>query len=234
MTEGGGAMGMGGYLALGFFSWVLWNAVLAWAFTAFTDGHASTFWTAFLVLLAIRLLFAVADSLLHVLTFALYRKKFVVQQIVKDFHRLGFPKRENLNEDGLMYLRRLQQSEAMPFVVRRAAAFMEGQFDFADKAGVVLARQAESTLEAAVDAWSTTPAMAIRSQSAADEREYWEYEKARVAIRKKYDPRGEWNEGTPGIPEEYGREIDDLRRAHEGMLRRRNGYTDADFLEGTH
>src|SRR5687768_4947357 len=120
-------MSAGWYIALGFVSPLLWNAIIAWAFTAFTDGNTSTFWTVFFVVLGIRLLLSVADSLFQMVTFALYRKKFVVQKIVEDFRRLGFPQRENLNEDWLMYLTRLQQTESLPFAVRRAAAFMEGQ-----------------------------------------------------------------------------------------------------------
>src|SRR5688572_7936769 len=157
-------MSAGWYMALAFISPLLQNMVLAWGFTAITNGNSSTFWTAFFVLIGIRLFFAVADSILSALSFMLYRKKFVVQHLVNDFRRFEFPKRENLNEDWLMYLKRLQETESLPFTVRRTAAFLEGQYELADKSGFVMGRQSESALEAAVDAWSTTPQLAVLNQ----------------------------------------------------------------------
>lgn len=223
-------MTVGWYMALGFVSPLLLNAVLAWAFTAFTNGNSSTFWTTFFVLIGIRLFFALVDSIFSVLSFKLYRKKFVVQQLVNDFRRFEFPKREDLNEDWLMYLKRLQATESLPFTVRRTAAFLEGQFDLADKSGFLMGRQSEAAMEAAVNAWSTTRELAIASQREADEKEYWEFQKASDALRKKYDPNHEWNEATT-TPPEYQTEHRALLLAHKAMLRRRNGWTDADFRE---
>lgn len=223
-------MSAGWYMALGFISPLLLNAVIAWAFTAITNGNSSTFWTVFLVLIGIRLFFAVVDSIFSALSFTLYKKKFVVQQLVNDFRRFGFPKREDLNEDWLMYLKRLQETESLPFTVRRTAAFLEGQFDLADKSGFLMGRQSEAAMEAAVNAWSTTPELAIASQREADEKEYWEFRKASDALRKKYDPNHEWNEATT-TPTEYQTEHRALLLAHKAMLRRRNGWTDADFRE---
>ena len=221
-------MSVAWYIALGLMSPLLQNLILAWAFTAITDGNSSTFWTAFVVLIGIRIFFTVVDSLFSALSFTFYRKKFVVQQLVNDFRRFEFPKREDLNEDWLAYLKRLQEAESLPFTVRRTAAFLEGQYELADKSGFVMGRQSEAVMEAAVNAWSTTPQPAIRSQREADEREYWEYRQGHDAIRKKYDPRSEWDEATP-LPEEYVKEIRDHNIAHAGMLRRRNAWTDADF-----
>ena len=70
---------------------------------------------------------------------------------------------------------------------------------------------------------------AIREREEADETEYWEYRKKHDAIRDKYDPRHEWNEGTLSIPKEYLKEIQNLNIAHQAMLRRRNGWADGDF-----
>lgn len=69
----------------------------------------------------------------------------------------------------------------------------------------------------------------IREREEADETEYWEYRKKHDAIRDKYDPHHEWNEGTFSIPKEYLKEIQNLNIAHQAMLRRRNGWTDSDF-----
>lgn len=221
-------MSDGWFFLLAFLSPLLQNMVLAWVFTAITNGNSATFWTAFVVLVAIRLFFYLVDAIFNALSFTLYRKRYVVRKLVEDFRRFGFPLRENLNEDWLMYLQRLQQSESIAFPVRRAAAFIEGQYEFAEKSGFLLARQSESAMEAAVDAWSTTPQLAVRNQREADEKEYWEYRNAADAIRKKYDPRHEWNEAAQ-VPEEYATELHDLNVAHEAMLRRRNGRTDDDF-----
>jgi hypothetical protein len=168
----GRIMSVDWYMALVFVSPLLQNLILAWAFTAITNGNSSTFWTAFVTLIGIRLFFTVVDSLFSVLSFTFYRKKFVVQQLVNDFRRFEFPKREDLNEDWLAYLKRLQETESLPFTVRRTAAFLEGQCELADKSGFVMGRQSEAVMEAAVNAWSTTPLLAVRSQREADEREY--------------------------------------------------------------
>src|ERR1043166_3241783 len=134
-------MSDGWYVLLGFLSPLLQNVILAWAFTAFTNGNSTTFWIAFVALLGIRLFFSLVDTIFNALSFSLYRKKFVVRKIVDDFRRFEFPRRENLNEDWLMYLKRLQESETVPFAVRRAAAFIEGQMEVADKTGFVVGRQ---------------------------------------------------------------------------------------------
>ncbi len=69
---------------------------------------------------------------------------------------------------------------------------------------------------------------ALVKQHEEDEKEYWEYRKKHDAVREKYDPRHEWNEATR-VPQEYLKEIRSLNLSYEGMLRRRNGWTDQDF-----
>lgn len=133
--------------------WPLPTLLIAWGYTAFADGHAKEFWIAFAVLLVVRLVFSLFDTLVSVLSWTVYRKRFVVEAIVNDFRRFNFPKRE-VNEDWLEYLSRIQSTESLPFPARRTAAFMEGQMDILDKSGFVRGTQSESALTAAVDAWA--------------------------------------------------------------------------------
>src|ERR1700752_4009638 len=141
-------------------SFIVWSLVfsplptllIAWGYTAFADGHSKDFWIAFAVLLVVRLVFSLFDTLVNVLSWKLYRKRFIVDAIVNDFRRFNFPKRE-ANEDWLQYLSRIQSSESLPFSARRTAAFMEGQMDIHDKSGFVLGMQSESAFTAAIDAW---------------------------------------------------------------------------------
>lgn len=68
----------------------------------------------------------------------------------------------------------------------------------------------------------------LQLQSEADEREFWECRKQCEAVRDKWDPGRTWNEGT-SVPDAYLEEIRAINLAHQGMLRRRNGWTDRDF-----
>jgi hypothetical protein len=68
----------------------------------------------------------------------------------------------------------------------------------------------------------------LKKQAEADETLFWELQKKGDAIRDKYDPRREWNEATV-VPDEYLAEIRALNLEYGGVLRRRNGWTDADF-----
>ena len=58
-------------------------------------------------------------------------------------------------------------------------------------------------------------------QEKADDETYRrEYLPQHQAIRKKYDPKDEWNEGT-SLPPEYVKEMADLNERHGDMLERR-------------
>jgi hypothetical protein len=111
------------FVVLSLLFWPLPNLLIAWAYAAFADGSSREFWIAFAVLVVVRLVFSIFDALVSVLSWKLYRKRFVVDAIVRDFRRFNFPKREP-HEDGLQYLSRVQDTENLPFATRRAAAFM--------------------------------------------------------------------------------------------------------------
>jgi hypothetical protein len=141
------------FVVLTFVSWPLPNLLIAWAYTTFVGGHSRDFWIAFGVLVVVRLVFSSFDVLVNLLTWKLYRKRFVVDAIVKDFRRFNFPKRDP-DEDWLEYLSRIQGTESLPFGTRRAAAFMEGQMDIQDKSGIAQGVQSESALKAAIKMWT--------------------------------------------------------------------------------
>ena len=61
-----------------------------------------------------------------------------------------------------------------------------------------------------------------------DEADFWEHQRKGDAIRAKYDPEHIWNEAT-SLSQEYLDEIQNLNLEYSTMLRRRNGWTDADF-----
>ncbi len=69
---------------------------------------------------------------------------------------------------------------------------------------------------------------AAKKQREEDETDFWKWQKSRDAIRAQYDPEHEWNEIST-IPQEYSSEIQELNSKYQGMLRRRNGWTDHDF-----
>lgn len=61
-----------------------------------------------------------------------------------------------------------------------------------------------------------------------DETCFREHREAHDALRKKYDPRNEWNEAT-SVPPEYLSEVKELNSRYREMLIRRNGWTEKDF-----
>ncbi|MEO8019720.1 MAG: hypothetical protein ABI769_18065 [Pseudomonadota bacterium] len=52
--------------------------------------------------------------------------------------------------------------------------------------------------------------------------EYWEYKRKHDAIRDKYDPEGEWNEGT-SVPWAFTKEIQELNEEYHDVIVRRFG-----------
>jgi uncharacterized protein HemX len=68
----------------------------------------------------------------------------------------------------------------------------------------------------------------MHQQEEHDEREFWEHDAKRRAIRAKYDPKNEWNEAT-SLPADFVRESTELNLQYRQMLQRRNGWTAKDF-----
>jgi hypothetical protein len=69
---------------------------------------------------------------------------------------------------------------------------------------------------------------AEKQQRERDEKEYWEYAAKSDALRKKFDPKNEWNEAT-SVPRAYREELRELHLQYRGMLMRRNDWKDEDF-----
>lgn len=63
---------------------------------------------------------------------------------------------------------------------------------------------------------------AERAQKKHDQLLWREYDAEHKAIRRKYDPKNEWNEAT-STPREYREEIDELNHTYHDMLKRRFG-----------
>lgn len=147
-------MGDTTYALLALFSPLVQKLVIAWVFAAVTNSDAGTIGLAFAVLIGIRLIFYLGSAIFKMVAFGLYRKRFVVRKMLDDLRRLQFPMREDPDEDWLTYLTRTQKTESLPFSVRRAAAFMEGQMDLHSKSGLLLRVESESVMKAALSAWT--------------------------------------------------------------------------------
>ena len=89
-----GTMSKSSFIVLSLVFWPLPNLLIAWAYTTFTDGRSHDFWVAFAVLVVVRLVYSFFDMLANVLSWKLYRKRFVVDAIVNDFRRYSFPRRQ--------------------------------------------------------------------------------------------------------------------------------------------
>jgi uncharacterized membrane protein YebE (DUF533 family) len=63
-----------------------------------------------------------------------------------------------------------------------------------------------------------------------DEKAFWDYQTKHNSIRAKFDPTNSWNEATT-VPDDYKEEIRQLNLLYANMLRRRNAWTEADFVD---
>ena len=92
--------------------------------------------------------------------------------------------------------------------------------------GILLGMRMHSASESALEIYSPKAETTITKEQ--DEISFLEHWGKSDAIRAKYDPGNEWNEYTI-IPQEYLDECRKLNLEYQGVLRRRNGWTDSDF-----
>lgn len=112
--------------------------LVAWGFTVLTDGEASTFWKALLVLFALRTLFALIDTLGGVLRWRLWGRNLLVAHALDWFTARQFPQREYANDDMGNYLVRIIDDPKQPLALRMAAAELDRTFGVYEQFGVLV------------------------------------------------------------------------------------------------
>ena len=90
--------------------------LVAWGFTALTDGEASTFWKALLVLFVLRTCFALIDTLGGVLRWRLWGRKVLVAHALNWFTSRQFPQRKYADDNMGNSLARIEQDPEQPLL----------------------------------------------------------------------------------------------------------------------
>ncbi|WP_429362916.1 hypothetical protein [Paraburkholderia sp. MM5496-R1] len=120
----------------------------------FVDGTARQFWTALLALIAIRLLFALIDTLGSVLSWRLYGKKAVTDMLLRFLRDNRFPKREYSHDDSLAYFGRIEDGEQYSEPVKSLAKEMTLVMTVFEHQGILLGMRTYAAADAALDVYS--------------------------------------------------------------------------------
>jgi hypothetical protein len=199
--------------------------LVSWGYTALVDGAEKQFWGAFGVLIAVRLFFSVIETLSGVLSWHLYSKRLMINKFLRLLWENNYPKRTYKDEDFLDYLSRIEDGTHSDTLKKSAKEFYSLLSTF-ESMGILLGIRMHSASQAALEIYSPKAETTITKEQ--DERDFWEHWRKGDAIRAKYDPGNEWNEAT-FLPQEYLDEINKLNLEYQGVLRRRNRWTDSDF-----
>lgn len=127
--------------------------LVSWGYMAIVDGGSKEFWSAFGVLLAVRLFFSVIETLGGVLSWHLFGKKFMVNKFIGVLRANNYPKRENQHDTFLGYL---AQVEDGPYPVSVKTSAQEFYFILStfESMGILLGMRMHSASEAALEAYS--------------------------------------------------------------------------------
>jgi hypothetical protein len=112
--------------------------LVACSFTALTDGEASTFWKALLVLFALRICFGLIDTLGGVLQWRLWGRNALVAHALNWFTARQFPQRKYAEDDLGNYLARIEQDPEQPHALRMAAAELDRMFLVYEEFGILV------------------------------------------------------------------------------------------------
>lgn len=127
--------------------------LVSWAYMALVDGGASQIWTAFGVLVAVRLFFSVIETLGSVLSWRLYGKQVMVNKFLQLLRVNNFPKRHYAHDDLLNYLARIEDGP-YPTSLKASAKEIELLLSTFESMGILLGMRMYSASEAALDAYS--------------------------------------------------------------------------------
>ena len=140
------------YIIIALFSFVPYLLV-SWAYMALVDGGSEQFWTAFGVLIAVRLFFSVIETLGSVISWRLYGKKLMVNKFLGLLRANNFPKREYQHDDFLGSLARIEDGPYGDSVKTSAKEiyFLLSTFE---SMGILLGMRMHAASEAALETYS--------------------------------------------------------------------------------
>ena len=123
------------------------------------DGNWLTFWTAFGVLLAIRLFFSVIETLGGVVSWRLHGKQRMTEKILGILQTTQFPPREFPHDDISAYLGKIGSGLEVTPSVKKTAAELQFMLDHVRSTGGMLAKaRTYSAVNRALDIYSPSSA----------------------------------------------------------------------------
>ena len=199
--------------------------LVSWGYTVLVDGAEKQFWGVFGVLIAVRLFFSVIETFGGVLSWHLYGKRLMINKFLRLLWENNYPKRTYKDENFLDYLSQIEDG-TYPDTLKKSAKEFYSLLSTFESMGILLGMRMHSASESALEIYSPKAETTITKEQ--DEMGFCEHWRKRDEIRAKYDPGNEWNEYTI-IPQEYLDECRKLNLEYQGVLWRRNGWTDSDF-----
>lgn len=140
------------HIIMGLFTFIPYF-IVSWAYMALVDGRAGQFWSAFGVLVAVRLFFSIIETLGSILSWRLYGRKFMVSKFLGFLRVNNFPKREYAHDDFSNYLARIEEG---PYTASVKASAKEIYFILStfESMGILLGMRMHSASDVALDAYS--------------------------------------------------------------------------------
>lgn len=134
--------------------------LVSWAYMEFANGGTKEFWTAFGVLIAVRLFFSVIETLGSIVSWRIFGKKLMVDKLLRLLRENNFPKREYRHDNFMGYLSRV---EGGPYAESVKTSAKEIYFLLAtyESMGILLGMRMHAASEAALEAYSPKAEAAI-------------------------------------------------------------------------
>lgn len=128
--------------------------LVAWGYKALVDGGAREFWSALGLLLAVRLFFAVIETLGSVLAWRLFGKRRAVRKFVEILRMNSFPKREAVDYTrGSNYFSSIYKGD-YPEALKAAACEFDCMLSMSEEMGVLFGWRTYRATEEALDIYS--------------------------------------------------------------------------------
>jgi len=135
------------------FSCVPYVAV-SWLYMKLANGGWNEFWSAFGVLVAVRVFFSIIETLGSVLTWRLYQRGRAAERTVEFLRRHGFPKRKYSHDDSAAYLLRIIDDDSVGLPIRLEAKRLWSSLEILEEVGMLPGMRAHSAMDAALDIYS--------------------------------------------------------------------------------
>ena len=124
-------------------------------YSQWVHGDNSELWSAFFVLLLVRLFFSIIETLGSVLTWRMYGKGAMVLKNLELLHENNFHKRENAHDDLIAYLGRIEHEPEYSPELRAAARQWTAMLLAYEQVGMLLGWRMHAAGDAALKIYSS-------------------------------------------------------------------------------